>query len=288
MGVRSAARESGCWLRTLLLASFATVAAGQPRPLAIVRPALHQFDGGPALPASHEFLSGEYVFLTFQIEGYKATEKEHVALTYEIDAFDQAGVKYVETKKGGIGVELAQEDKDWKPVVRHDFLIPPLALTSRGRIEIRVRDNVGGASVTRSIELKVRGPNLETGAALAAQRFRFLRTEEDGPGISPPAYRPGDTLWARFEITGYKLGEANRFHVSYGLEVLRAGGDSLYKEPKAAEQEETAFYPKLYVPGILSLNLTKDLTPGEYSIVLSVRDELGKQDLKQVHKFAVE
>jgi len=228
------------------------------------------------------------VFLTFQIEGYKATEKEHVALTYEIDAFDQAGVKYVETRKGGIGVELAQEDKDWKPIVRHDFLVPPLALTSHGRIEIRVRDNVSRATVTRSIEVKVRGPNLEPSAALAAQRFRFLRAEEDSPGISPPAYRPGDTLWARFEITGYKLGEENRFHVSYGLEVLRAGGGSLYKEPKAAEQQETAFYPKLYVPGILSLNLTKDLTAGEYAIVLRVRDELGNQDLEQTHKFTVE
>jgi len=69
---------------------------------------------------------------------------------------------------------------------------------------------------------------------------------------------------------------------------LRAGGGSLYKEPKAAEQQETSFYPKLYVPGILSLNLTKDLAPGEYSIVMRVRDELGQQDLEQTHKFTVE
>ena len=32
-------------------------------------------------------------------------------------------------------------------------------------------------------------------------------------------YQPGDTLWAKFDITGYKFGENNRFSVDYGLAI---------------------------------------------------------------------
>ena len=120
------------------------------------------------------------------------------------------------------------------------------------------------------------------------RNFRFLRAEEDGKALQVAAYRPGDPVWARFEMTGYKLGEANQFDIAYGLQVLRADGSVAYSEPQAATGKEQTFYPQRYQPGVLNLNLAKDQTPGEYTIVVTVRDNLGNQTYEMREKFSVE
>ncbi len=277
-----------CLLRSLAGCLLALAASAQTRNLTILQPALHQFDGGPPLPGAHEFHAGEYVWVSFLVDGYKVVEKDVIRLSYEIEAVDADGVKYVETKKDTIQATLAVQDKEWKPKVHYDFLLPPLALANTGHIEIRVRDEIAGATAERRIPLQVRGPNIRPTETLDVQRFRFFRTERDTVHLQVAAYRPGDTVWARFDITGYKMAGNNRFRVWYGLEVLRESGSSLYKEPKAAEQQEESFYPQRYMEGSLSLNLTKDLAPGEYTITVHVRDEVGEQDYETSQKFVVE
>jgi hypothetical protein len=95
-------------------------------------------------------------------------------------------------------------------------------------------------------------------------------------------------LWARFEIAGYQLGEGNSFQVGYGLEVFRANGESLFKQEEAAKEQGKSFYPRRYLGGGLSLQLTKDLAPGEYTIALRIRDGIGKQESESKHSFRVE
>ena len=56
------------------------------------------------------------------------------------------------------------------------------------------------------------------------RNFRFLRTEEDAEPLKIASYRPGDTVWARFDITGYKMGPGNQRDVAYTLTVTRADG----------------------------------------------------------------
>ena len=49
-----------------------------------------------------------------------------------------------------------------------------------------------------------------------------------------------------------------------------------------------SFYPKRYVAGILSLKLDPDIAKGEYTIVVTVRDQVGKQQYQSRHSFRVE
>ena len=102
------------------------------------------------------------------------------------------------------------------------------------------------------------------------------------------AYRPGDSVWARFEMTGYKLGEKNQVDIEYGLTVLSEDGSVAYKEPQAANQKIQTFYPQRYQPGVLNLNLAKDQPLGKYTIVLAVRDNLGQQMYETRETFSVE
>lgn len=135
---------------------------------------------------------------------------------------------------------------------------------------------------------QVHGREVAPSDTLVVRDFRFLRSEDDTKPLQVAAYRPGDSLWARFIMTGYKLGDGNQFDIEYGLNVLRADGTVAYSEPHAAAQKDQPFYPQRYQPGVLNLNFPKDQKLGEYTIVLTVRDNLGGQNFEARQKFSVE
>jgi hypothetical protein len=263
-------------------------AAPAPKPLAIVRPTLHQFEGGPVVPSNFVFVPGDALFLSCLIQGYKASEDSRIHLRYQIDALDPAGVRLMETAQREIKTELAPEDKEWMPRIQQSVPVPPLTEPGGFRILVSVRDLLADSETKAEIPFRVGGRQVEPSDTLVVRDFRFLRSEEDRDALATAAYRPGDALWARFEIVGYRYGENNRVHVEYGLSVLGPSGKPLYAEPRAAVEESASFYPKRYLPGSLSLNLQQNARPGDYTIVLSVRDEIGKQTFEARHGFKIE
>jgi len=273
-------------LTLVLAAALAFVSA--PPPLAIVKAALHQYEDGPALASEFIFGPGDTVFLSFQVQGYKVSPENRIHLECRIEASDSAGTPLAETFRREIQAELAPEDKDWTPLVRHSVLLPPLGDPGAYRIRIAVRDLLASAETSLEIPVRVGGRQVAPSDTLVVRNFRFLRGEEDRAPLPVAAYRPGETLWARFEIRGYKYGEKNAVHVEYGLEVLGPAGKSLYQEPQAAVEQSGSFYPKRYLSGSLSLSLQASARAGEYTIVLRVRDLIGQQVSETRHPFRIE
>ena len=166
--------------------------------------------------------------------------------------------------------------------------MPGMAETGEYQVTVKVKDNIGHTEAQASMPLLVQGAEVAPSDTLTVRSFRFLRTEEDKEPLKTPAYRPGDTVWARFDMTGYKLGEENRFDVEYGLKVLRPGGEITYEQTKAAGEKNESFYPQRHTPGVLSLTLPKDLKTGKYTVLLIVRDNLGKQTYQSAQQFQIE
>jgi len=264
----------------------ATTAA--PPPLGIVKAALHQYEDGPALAPEYVFAPGETVFFDFLVQGYKVSSEQRIELECRIEAVDAEGTLLAEPFRQEIKVELAPEDKDWMPKVRHSVPAPPLGDPGTYRIRILVRDLLAGSETRLEIPFRTGGRQVAPSDTLVERNFRFLRSEEDRTPLRVAAYRPGDALWARFEIRGYKHAEKNQVHVEYGLEVLGPGGQSLYREAQAAVEQSSSFYPKRYLPGSLSLNLQANARPGEYTIVLRLRDLVGGQESESRHSFKIE
>jgi hypothetical protein len=258
--------------------------------LAVVAPLLAQYDGGPSVPAGFGFGSGESIHLTFDIAGFKpsADDDPKIDLAWECSIFDAAGLPMAAPKKGEVKVELAAEDKKWRPRIRVEFPMPEALPAGGGEIRITVNDRVANKPADLKVPFRTRGLNLEKVDSLTALRFRFLRAEDSSDPLTVAAYRPGDTVWARFELAGYKLGPSNAIHVSYGLEVFRANGESLFKQEEAANESGQSFYPRRYVFGVLSLQLTKDLALGEYTILLRLKDHTGNTAAESKHSFRVE
>ena len=273
----------------ILLIALASVASSATTPLAILKPSVSDLEDGPAVPPSFTFVPGQFIFLSFEIGGYKASDERKIHLSYKVDALDPKGVRLVEPFAGDIDTTLADEDKNWKPKVRQQFLIPPLAPSGVYKIAVQVIDDLNkGASVSQEIPFEVRGRDVPASDTLVVRNFHFYRGEEDREPLKVAAYKPGDTLWARFDIVGYKFGAGNSVDVDYGISVLAPSGKVLFKQEKAAEEKSSSFYPKAYVPGSMNLSLQSTIRPGQYTIVVSLRDHTGNQTAEASGNFTIE
>jgi hypothetical protein len=190
---------------------------------------------------------------------------------------------------GKIDDEIGREDKNWLPKRRASFLLPSYIGAGSYLIKVTVEDNAAKNQVTKAFEFNVDGPKIEQLGRLSVQNFRFLRDEQDGPGLQVPDYRPGDTVWGRFDMCGFKTNPDNSVELQYGISVTRADGKVIYEQKVAADQKVAGlFYPPQFIPGVLSVSTTSDLLHGEYTLAVHVRDLIGKQSSDFQQKFRIE
>ncbi|HUJ50515.1 MAG TPA: hypothetical protein VLW25_09960 [Bryobacteraceae bacterium] len=276
------------WLAVVLIGPLVLRAAPAEKKLAVVATAFAQIDDGPAAAHDDQFVPGETLFFRCQVEGYKKSENNEIQLAYQVEAEDARGVKLLLPEKGVVKTTLSPEDKNWLPKIRYTVVIPPLAETGEYHVTVTVKDGLAGSSAETRATFLVQGRDVAPSDTLTVRNFRFYRGENDDKALDVPAYRPGDSLWGRFDMTGYKIGDKNLFDIGYGLVVLRVDGSVAYSQPEAANSKEAPFYPQRYQPGELSLNMPKDIAKGEYTIVLTVHDNLGQQTCEAREKFSIE
>lgn len=269
--------------------------AGGPSPAAqleIVGAAISSGEDEPSAPESFQFMPGEFVYFVFQLAGYqtekKGEESGQVRLAYQVELVDSAGTRLTAPERGVIEDETSPKDKDWLPKRRVSFQLPPFLAAGRFTLRVTVNDNLSKASATKDFPFQVGGHALAPSQGLAVQRFIFYRTDQEVDPLDAASYRAGDTVWARFDITGFKTGSNNRYQLEYGVAALKPDGSILFKQEKAAKLTAESFYPAQFVPGILSLTTTSVLMHAEYTIVLTVHDLVGKQATESRHTFRVE
>lgn len=288
----------GCRVRVAiplwLLVGAGLAMAQTGKVIAVIDARLQVYDDGPALRESESLGPGDGLWVSAKFSGYavktdEEKDKRFIHLTYRFEALDPDGVALVEAKTEKIDTDLAREDKTWNPKVRFNFLLPPLPDSGVYKVILTVTDEFNKSTARRELPFRVKGFEVEKSDKLTARNVRFQRREEDAAPLNPAVYHPGETVWARFDMTGYKIGVQNAFDVAYGLEVLRgADRKSMYAEPNAAREKDATFYRKRYLQGALSLNLNKDLAKGEYVLILKIRDEAGGQAYESRHTFTVE
>jgi hypothetical protein len=277
----------------LFLASVC-IAIAADKPLAIVHAVFSTSEDGPPEASDEDYVPGENIHFSCQVEGYRKTDKpkeygkQNISLKFQIEVRDKNGILLQPVQAGNIDTTVTQEDKDWMPKLREGITIPPLADTGEYAVLVKLSDELASTTAEARSVFHIKGRDVAPSDALIVRNFRFLRGEDDDKPLTVAAYRPGDAVWARFDMTGYKLGDKNQVDIEYGLTVLREDGSVAYTEPTAADQKLQSFYPQRYQPGILNLNLAKDQPLGKYTIVLAVRDNRGQQMYETRETFSVE
>lgn len=261
--------------------------------LAVVAAGVQASEDAPFVTSDYHFLPGDYLYFTFQIAGFlvkseQRDEVHRIALSYEITPQDLNGVALAPAVADSILTDLSPEDKNWLPKRRVSFLIPSFAAAGEYRVHVAVKDIFGKTETTADFPFRLGGVRIERSAALTVENFEFLRGENDREPLKVAAFSPGDTVYARFNMVGYKLGPHNGYRLAYGLTVLRPNGKPFFQDPKAATLESDSFYPAQFVPGTIELTTTPDTPHGEYVIVLTVRDLIGNQSYEMRRAFSVE
>jgi hypothetical protein len=285
--VRAALR----WCFACLTVLTARVGAAPPKPapqkLAIVQTVLHdQREDAPAISSSYRYVAGEVLYLSYRVAGYTVKD-DKVDLRWQMYMTDPDGLLLAPIESGAFKDEISVNDKDWLPRVDHAVPLPPQLYAGDYLIHLRVSDETAQVMVEQTVPFGVRGRAKEKLQSILIRGLRFYRGEDDPEPIDPVTYPPGSTLWARFEIAGYQIGEKNAFDVEYGLAVYRASGELLFEQPVAANEHDTPFYPKFWLMGGFNLSLGADLTPGEYTVKVQVRDKLAKTAGEQSATFQV-
>jgi hypothetical protein len=269
------------------LVAAGTLTAASPV-LQVVTPIVSQSDGGTPLPPGFTHVPGEVLFISFQVSGFTKDASEKVRIAWTVDALDPAGVKVTETIANEITAELAPQDKEWMPKARTEVALPPLAHSGAYKLVLTARDLVAKTSSEISVPFLVRGHQVARSDTLTIRNFRFFRNEDEPNALDKPIYRPGDPVWARFDITGYKFGKGNAVDVVYGVAVLTSAGKVLWSQAEAAVERTDSFYPKPWVPGSMSITLGKDFKPGDYAIGVQVKDAIGNQTFEEKYTFSVQ
>jgi hypothetical protein len=284
-------RAAGLWCFACLTALTASAGAAPPKlaspKLAIVQAVLHdQREDAPAISPSYRYVAGEVLYLSYRVSGY-TVKNDAVDLRWQMYLTDPDGLLLAPIENGSFKDEISVNDKDWLPRVDHAVPLPPQLYAGDYLIHLRVSDETAQAIVEQTVPFQVRGRTKEKRESILIRGLRFYRGEDDPAPIDPVSYHPGSTLWARFEIAGYQIGEKNAFDVEYGLAVYRASGELLFEQPVAANEHDTPFYPKFWLMGGFSLNVGAYLSPGEYRVKVQVRDKLAKTEGEQSATFQV-
>jgi hypothetical protein len=256
--------------------------------LEVVKPVIAQSEGGVPVPASFEHVPGETLFFSCRIAGYSKTAEGKVHVAYSVQAFDPKGVPLTELYKNEVAAEVSSQDKDWMPKVATEVLIPPLVASGAYKIVVKAEDLFAKTTADLAVPFHVRGREVAPSDTLVVRNFEFLRSEEDTHPMEKGVYKPGDSVWLKFDITGFKYGEKNKIEVSYTTNFLSPSGKVLWTQPEPAVERSESFYPKRYVAAQMGLNLLPNTKPGEYTIVLTVKDVPGNQTVETKYPFVVE
>ncbi|MBV8897197.1 MAG: hypothetical protein JO051_11845 [Acidobacteriaceae bacterium] len=288
----------GFWMPVLCAALLPFIGGAQDTEpaqskLAIVQAGVQASEDAPFASAGYEFLPGDYVYFTFQITGFSIQslnrdEVRKISLTYQVTPQDAHGTPLVEPVSDSIQAEISAEDKNWTPKRRVPFLLPSYISSGDFHIHLIAKDVAGKTEVARDYPFHIGGVSIAASDSINVQHFEFLRRENDRDALDVPAYSPGDTVFARFDMAGFKLASGNTYELEYGLTVIQPSGKLFLDAPRAAELKSTSFYPAQYLPGVIRISTPANSAKGEYILTLVVRDLVGNAKYEMKKSFSIE
>ncbi|MDE3164634.1 MAG: hypothetical protein KGN36_02425, partial [Acidobacteriota bacterium] len=221
-------------MRRLLLAMILPALASGAPALEIVRAIIAQSEDGIPVPSGFGHVPGETLFFSCRIAGYSKTAEDKVHLTYSIQAFDPQGVALTEIYQNELMTDVAPQDKEWLPKIATQVLIPPLVATGSYKLVVKAEDVFAKTAAQLAMPFEVRGREVEASPSLVIRNFQFQRGEDDSHPLEKAAFKPGDPLWVKFDIIGFRYGDKNHNEVSYQASLLSPSGKLLWTQPEPA------------------------------------------------------
>lgn len=276
-----------------LMVSIARPGTATESSLAVINGGVSSAEDAPFVAPDYEFLPGDYLYVTFEIAGFaihveQRGEVKQISLAYEVAIEDKRGHPLAPPVSSTIDTSLSAEDKNWVPKRRTSFLLPSFLAAGPFQLRVTAKDHFAKTDATRTYSFLIGGTHIAASPSISVQDFRFLRSENATESLTVPAYSPGDTVFAKFELAGFQNSSGNEHHVAYGVSVLGPDGKAFINDPQAADLQAGGFYPAQFVPGDLALKMGKNNARGQYLILLTARDLVANQQVEVKQVFSLE
>ena len=277
------------WLGSVvaLLWATAAISAAEKPPVdfSVVDIEILDSEDGYPVPNDSIFFTGETIHLRYNIAGFTISPTERVRLKYRTEFHGPSGKRFALPEGGRIDTELAPQDEDWLPLVRVSASLPVHGESGTYKVLLSIADLLSDRTASREVPVFVRGENIVTSRSLIVRNLSFTRNER-GEKLPAPAYRPGDTVWANFYITGYEIADDNSFDVESELEIVDEEDEVLYAFEPAGERG-SPFYPRRWLPASFRLDLEEDIPLGEYFVRVLIHDRLSDKTYQTKEVFVV-
>lgn len=231
------------------------------------------------------FAPGDMVNVAFNLKGYTESDTYRMKVSWKVSTTGPGNLPFAPGSEGVFDEELAPEDEEWEPLVRYEAQLPFHLPAGVYRIHVEAKDELSGATAEGDLNVNVGGDAVVKSDVLSLQNFTFSLTAGGTP-LRQAVFRPGATIFASFDITGYKLGEGNSYELSSHLDLLDKEGVKVYSFNPASEKGAN-FYPRLSVPASFRFDLDPTIEPGRYTLALTVTDVVGQQSLTSRETFEV-
>lgn len=263
------------------------------RTLSVVNAGVSDSEDAPFVSRDYQFLPGDFVYLTFAISGFSVQTNEEqdtrlIDLAYNAVLDDGKNRALAEPAMGVIKTYLNREDKNWIPKRRASFLVPSYVSRGDYKVHIQVKDLLSGREAEGDVPLRIGGKAVALSDSITVEHFEFFRDENGGRPLELAAYQPGDSVYARFTMAGFSIGDHNQYHVAYGVKVLGPDGKLFVEDDSAAELKDSSFYPAQFLPGDIRIETKPSNLRGAYIVVLTVRDFLSNRSSEAKQVFTLE
>lgn len=271
----------------LLLAVLPACLAGAPA-LEVVKPVIAQMEGGDPLPADFQHASGETLFFSCRISGFTKSPNELIDLKYSVQAFDPKGVPVSEIFENEMKEEVGPQDKEWLPKIETQIALPDVLRGGSYKIVVKAADLLAKTSAEATVPFEVRARDVAPSNTLVVRNFRWYHNEDEPNAMRQPVYHPGDAMFMRYDVTGFKYGANNKVDVSCVAALVLASGKAIWTQPEPATEQSESFYPKPYFSVEFGISLQKNFQPGTYTMAVAVKDAVGKTTYEGKFTFTVQ
>ncbi|MDX2179368.1 MAG: hypothetical protein SFV18_07240 [Bryobacteraceae bacterium] len=284
-------RFPGAILRPCLFLLLAASSGAQTgAKLAIDAFSFRQYEGGPEVAAGFRAQPGSLLHVEFRVSGFGKSDDDDpkVRLDYSVLVTDSAGLLLADPKAGKVEVELADEDREWRPKIAASFALPLYLRPGEYRVTVGLRDRIANSEARGAFPFSVSGEEVPSSNTLTAYKFEWFRSELEADPLRVAAYRPGEPVWGRFLMTGFKVNEDRRVNIEYGLTLSGESGKILFQQELCAREDKKFPYPPAYLPGVVNLQPDSKVAPGTYTITLILRDLIAGTTSESRHSFRIE
>ena len=129
----------------------------------------------------------------------------------------------------------------------------------------------------------MRGETIQPSESLAIQQIEYAASE-NGPWYPRRYFPPGNPIYVRYKIVGFRVSPEQEVWVEQDWAVLDSEGRAIVSQENAVQNKQQSFYPPRVLPTTFDLKLT-DPKPGMYTLRIVIRDRVGEQTISADSNF---